>query len=52
MKIAIFLAQSRFTSEQQKKLADLGQVVYVKDNKEIPLKELLSLAGGGRHNCA
>ena len=46
MKIAIFLAQSRFTSEQQKKLADLGQVVYVKDNKEIPLKELLSLAGG------
>ena len=46
MKIAIFLAQSCFASEQQKKLADLGQVVYVKDNKEIPLKELLSLAGG------
>jgi hypothetical protein len=51
MKIAIFLAQSRFTPEQQKKLADLGQVVYVKDNKELSLKDLLALAGG-RDNCA
>ena len=52
MKIAIFLAQSHFTPEQQKTLAGLGEVIYVKDSKELPLKELLSLAGGGRHNCA
>ena len=48
MKIAIFLVQSCFTPQQQKKLADLGQTVYVKDNKELPLSELLSLAGGQR----
>lgn len=46
MKIAIFLAQSRFTPEQQEKLADLGQVVYVKDNKELSLNELLNFTGG------
>lgn len=52
MKIAVFLAQSRFTPEQQKKLAALGQVVYAKDNRELSLEELLALAGGGRHHCA
>ena len=41
MKIAIFLAQSRFTPEQQKKLTDLGQVVYVEDKKELSLEEIL-----------
>jgi phosphoglycerate dehydrogenase-like enzyme len=46
MKIAIFLAQSRFTPEQQKKLANLGQVVYVEDKKELSLEKLLALAAG------
>ena len=46
MKIAIFLAQSRFTSEQQKKLADLGQVVYVKDKKELSFDEILKFTEG------
>lgn len=46
MKVAIFLSQSRFTPEQQKKLAGLGQTIYVKDNKELSFDEILKLAEG------
>lgn len=46
MKISIFLSQSRFTSEQQKKLADLGQNVYVKDKRELSFDEILKMAQG------
>ena len=46
MKIAIFNPQSDFTSEQQKKLSLLGEVVYVKDHKELPVEELIEMAKG------
>lgn len=46
MKISIFLAQSRFTSEQQKKLADLGQIIYVKNKRELSFDEILKFAEG------
>jgi len=43
MKIAIFLAQSRFTLEQQKKLANLGEIIYSKNDKELSIENLLSI---------
>jgi len=46
MKISIFLSESRFTEEQKKKLADLGEVVYSKNDKELSIHELMSIASG------
>lgn len=45
MKIAVFLTQSSFTQDQQEKLAKLGEIVYAPDRAELPLDNLLALAG-------
>ncbi|MDP2930146.1 MAG: D-isomer specific 2-hydroxyacid dehydrogenase family protein [bacterium] len=46
MKISIFLPETEFTLEQRKSLANLGEVVYVKDRSELPLDKILAMAQG------
>ena len=46
MKIVLFNARERLTSEQQKLLATLGSVVYTKNLDELPLSKLLEMAKG------
>ncbi|MCX6730984.1 MAG: hypothetical protein NTZ55_03990 [Candidatus Roizmanbacteria bacterium] len=43
MKITILAPKSEFSSEQQKKLMSLGEVVYTASRKEYDMKELLEL---------
>lgn len=46
MKITIFVPQSEFTSEQQKTLSGLGQVVYTASRKELSDTKLIELSKG------
>lgn len=44
MKIVIFSPQGEFTSEQQKRLAQLGEIVYTENRQEYTLEKLIELA--------
>ena len=46
MKIVIFNPKSDFAAEQQKQLSHLGEVLYTKTSKELPMKKLLEMAKG------
>jgi len=46
MKITVLSPQSGFTPEQQKKLSQLGGVVYTNSRDEFPLEDLIKLAAG------
>ena len=43
MKIAVLLPKDEFSEEQQRRLAALGEVVFVAEHKEYPVGELISL---------
>lgn len=44
MKIAVFVPQSEFTDDQQKRLASLGEIVYTKSRDEYEVSTLIALA--------
>lgn len=46
MKIVIFNPKDSFTSEQQKQLSTLGEVVYTKTREALPIEKLLEMAKG------
>ena len=46
MKIAVFIPKSGFTSEQQRSLSSLGNVVYTETRDALPLEKLLEIAKG------
>lgn len=46
MKITLLAPKSEFTSEQQNKLSELGEVVYTDSRREYPIEELIKLAAG------
>ncbi len=46
MKITVLVPKSEFSLKQQKKLANLGEVVYTDSRREYPIGELVNIAGG------
>jgi len=44
MKIAVLVPKNEFLKEQQRRLSQLGQVIYVKSREEHALKKLIKLA--------
>lgn len=48
IKVVVFSPKSEFTTNQCRALASLGRVVYSGNRKELPLKNLFSLAAGAK----
>ena len=46
MKIVIFNPKDSFSSDQQKQLSSLGEVVYTKTREALPMEKLLEMAKG------
>lgn len=44
MKITVLTPKNEFTKEQQKRLSELGEVVYTESRDEYPLEKLIKLA--------